>query len=42
MKDLKLNYHKAKTPSSVINFWWFKVLNILILAGLVLMGIMNF
>jgi hypothetical protein len=41
MKDLKLNYNKAKTPSSVINFWWFKILNIIFLIGLLLMGLMN-
>ncbi|CAN1574875.1 hypothetical protein MCERE19_03659 [Spirosomataceae bacterium] len=41
MKNLKLNYHKAKTPSSLINFRWFKIVNLLLLSALLLMGLMN-
>ena len=42
MKDLNLNYHKAKSPTSLINLRWFKIVNILFLIGLAVLGILEF
>lgn len=41
MKDLKLNYHETKTPTSLVELRWFKIVNVLFLSTLLLMGLMN-
>jgi len=41
MKNVQLNYHKAKASTSIVEYRWFKVLNVIVLSALVLIGIFN-
>jgi hypothetical protein len=38
----QLNYYKTKNSPSVVDFKWFKVLNIVFLTMLALYGLFNF
>ncbi len=41
MKNVQLNYHKAKASTSIVEYRWFRVLNVIVLSALVLIGIFN-
>lgn len=41
MKNNQFNYHKSKTATTFIENRWFKILNIIILAALILIGFLT-
>lgn len=41
MKNVHLNYHKAKASTSIVEYRWFRILNMIVLSALILIGIFN-
>lgn len=41
MKNVQLNYHKAKASTSIVEYRWFRILNMIVLSALILIGIFN-